>query len=71
MDVAGRFDRDAYLGRLAGEAFTQTEAENEVLLGDSGAKAERDRIYNSEKARFNENFLGTTTAGVSRSTGNF
>jgi hypothetical protein len=71
QDVAGRFERDAYLGRLAGEAFTRTEAEDEVLLGDSGAKAERDRIYNAERGRFNENFLGTTSAGVARSGGQF
>jgi hypothetical protein len=70
-DVASRLNRDQYLGRLAGEDFTQKEAENEVLLNDASAKAERDRIYNSEKARFDQNFLGTTPAGVARDTGSY
>lgn len=70
-DVASRVNRDQMLGRMAGEDFTQTEAENEVLLGDTTAKAERDRIYNAERARFNQNFLGTTAAGVAKSAGQF
>ncbi len=70
-DVASRLGRDQMLGRMAGENFTQTEAEDEVLVGDTTAKAERDRIYNTERARFSENYMGTTAAGVSRGSGNF
>lgn len=70
-DVASRLDRDQMLGRMAGEDFTQTEAENEVLLNDTTARAERDRIYNAERGRFSENYLGTTAAGVARGSGNF
>lgn len=70
-DVASRLNRDQFLGRLAGVDFTQKEAENEVLLNDTSAKAERDKIYGAEKGRFNQNFLGTTPTGVARDTGNF
>jgi len=70
-DVASRLNRDQFLGRLAGEDFTQREAENEVMLNDASAKAERERIYNAEKGRFNSNFLGTTPAGVARDTGSY
>jgi hypothetical protein len=70
-DVASRLGRDQFLGRLAGVDFTRTEAENEVLLNDTSAKAERDKIYNAEKGRFSQNFLATTPAGVARDTGNF
>jgi hypothetical protein len=70
-DVASRLGRDQFLGRLAGVDFTQKEAENEVLLNDTSAKAERDKIYGAEKGRFNQNFLGTTPAGVARDAGNF
>lgn len=69
--VASRLSRDQFLGRLAGEDFTQTEAENEVLVNDVKAKAERDRIYAAEKGRFNANYLPTTTAGLNRSNGNY
>jgi len=69
--VASRLPRDQMLGRMAGFDFTQKEAENEVLLNDTAARAEREKIYQTEKGRFNENFLGTTTAGVSRNTGQF
>lgn len=69
--VASRLPRDQMLARMAGFDFTQQEAENEVLLNDASAKAERDKIYKAEQGRFNENFLGTTTAGVSRNTGQF
>lgn len=70
-DVASRLDRDQFLGRLAGVDFTRKEAEDEVLVNDASAKAERERIYNAEKGRFGQNFLGTTPAGVARDTGNF
>lgn len=69
--VASRLPRDQFLGRLAGEDFTRTEAENEVLTNDVTAKAERDKIYNAEKGRFSSNYLPTTAAGMARDTGNF
>jgi hypothetical protein len=69
--VASRLPRDQFLGRLAGQDFTQTEAENEVLLDDSKAKAERDKIYKAEQGRFNENYLPTTTAALAKNPGNF
>lgn len=71
QSVASRLPRDQFLGRLAGENFTQNEAENEVLLNDTTAKAERDRIYNAERGRFQSNYLPTTSAGLARDTGNF
>lgn len=69
--VASRIGHDQFLGRLAGEDFTQTEAENEVLTNDTNAKAERDKIYNAEKGRFNANYLPTTQAGLTRDAGSF
>lgn len=69
--VASRLPRDQFLGRLAGVDFTQTEAENEVLVNDVKAKAERDKIYNAERGRFNSNYLPVTSAGLNRDTGNF
>lgn len=70
-DVASRLDRDQFLGRLAGEDFTQREAEDDVLLNNATAARERDRIYNAEEARFRQNYLPTTSAGLSRDGGNF
>jgi hypothetical protein len=69
--VASRIDRDQMLGRMAGFDFTQREAENEVLLNDTTAKAERDKIYNAERGRFQENFLGVTPAGVTKDSGTY
>jgi hypothetical protein len=69
--VASRLPRDQFLGRLAGQDFTQTEAENEVLTNDVQAKQERDKIYNAEKGRFSANYLPITQAGLARDTGNF
>lgn len=69
--VASRLPRDQFLGRLAGQDFTRTEAENETLLNDTTAKAERDKIYNAEKGRFNANYLPTTQAGLARDSGTF
>jgi hypothetical protein len=69
--VASRLPRDQMLARMAGFDFTQKEAEDEVLLNDVKAKQERDKTYGAERGRFNENFLGTTTAGVSRTTGQY
>jgi hypothetical protein len=66
QSVASRLGRDQFLGRLAGEDFTQTEAEDEVLLNDTRAKAERDRIYQAEKGRFSANYLPTTAAGMAK-----
>ncbi len=71
QSVASRLGHDQFLGRLAGEDFTQKEAEDETLLNDTTAKAERDRIYAAEKGRFSANYLPTTTAGLARNTGNF
>lgn len=70
-DVASRLQRDQMLGRMAGENFTQTEAENEVLLNDASAAAERDKIYAAEQGRFQQNYLPTTSAGLARGGGNF
>lgn len=64
--VASRLPHDQFLGRLAGVDFSRTDAENEVLLNDTSAKAERDRIYNAEKGRFNANYLPTTQAGLAK-----
>lgn len=71
QSIASRLPRDQFLGRLAGEDFTQTEAENETLLNDTTAKAERDKIYNAERGRFNANYLPTTQAGLARDSGNY
>lgn len=71
QSIASRLPRDQFLGRLAGENFTQTEAENETLLNDTSAKAERDKIYNAERGRFQANYLPTTSAGLNRNTGNY
>jgi len=69
--VASRIGRDQFLGRLAGEDFTQKEAENEVLLDDASAKAERDRIYSAEKGRFATNYLPTTQGALAKNTGSY
>lgn len=69
--VASRLPHDQMLARMAGFDFTQTEAENEVLLNDVKAKAERDKIYKAEQGRFNANYLPTTTAGLAKNTGSF
>lgn len=71
QSIASRLPRDQFLGRLAGEDFTQTEAENETLLNDTSAKAARDKIYNAERGRFQQNYLPTTSAGLNRDTGNY
>lgn len=70
-DVASRYQRDAFLGRLAGENFTRGEAEDELFLNDATAANERRRIYSAERARFNANYLPTTSAGLARGPGNF
>lgn len=70
-DVASRYDRDTFLGRLAGEDFTQREAEDELLLDDGKARAERDRIYQAERGRFQQNYLPATAASFSQGPGNY
>lgn len=69
QDVASRLGHDQFLGRMAGENFTQTEAENEVLMNNTSAKAERDKIYSAEQGRFKQNYMGTTQAGLASDTG--
>lgn len=69
--VAARYGRDSFLGRLSGENFTQTEAEDELLLDDAKAAQERARIYDQEQARFRQNYLPTTSAGLAKGPGNF
>lgn len=69
--VASRYNRDSFLGRLAGDDFTQGEAEDEVLLNDASAAAERSKIYDAEQGRFRQNFLPTTYSAMSKSSGNF
>lgn len=69
--VAARGQRDAFLGRLAGEDFTRTEAEDELLLNDGRAAQERARIYDAEQARFRQNYLPATSASFSKGQGNF
>lgn len=69
--VASRLPHDQMLARMARFDFTQTEAENEVLLDDTKAKAERDKVYKAEQNRFNENYLPTTQAGFSKGPGNY
>lgn len=69
--VSSRLGRDQFLGRLAGEDFTQGEAEDELFLDDAKAASERARIYDAERGRFNQNFLPTTSAGMAKGPGNF
>lgn len=69
QSVASRIGRDQFLGRMAGVDFTQKEAEDEVMLDDTAAKAERDRIYKAEQGRFASNYLPTTTAGLAKNNG--
>lgn len=70
-EVASRYGRDSFLSRLSGQDFTQTEAEDELLLNDAGAAAERAKIYDQEQARFRQNYLPTTSAGLAKGPGNF
>lgn len=67
--VASRLPRDQFLAHLAGVDFTQKDAENEVLLDDVSAKAERDKVYKAEQGRFASNYLPTTPAGLAKNNG--
>lgn len=58
-ELAGRQDRDTFLAGLNNQNLTATDQENELLLGDQAAKAQRLAAQNAEQARFKGNYLGT------------
>lgn len=68
-EVDSRMGRDQFLGRLAGEDFTRTEAEDELLLDDETAAEERRKIYREEMARFDQNYLPVADGAMSRDRG--
>lgn len=58
-DIAGRFEHEGFLARLAGMDLTLAEQEDAALLGDQRAEQQRKKVLTTETARFEENYLGT------------
>lgn len=61
-EVAQRSAMDQQLARSQGVKLSTTDEENESLLNDQNAAATRQKVYNTDQAQFNENFMSTNSA---------
>ena len=66
-DIAGRQEYEGFLARTAGTELTSADQENAALLGDQRAEQKRKKVLDTDKGRFEENYLGTQSS-LSRNT---
>lgn len=70
-DIAARQDYEGFLARTAGTELSQVDQENAALLGDQQAQKKREQVLNTDKGRFEENYLGTQTSLARNAAGKY
>lgn len=69
--VATRGDNESKLAALAGETLTREEQESEELLGNADVTKRRQKYQGQERSRFDQNYMGGTTALRRSGSGSF
>lgn len=70
-ELAGRQDRDQFLGGLSGVDFSAEDLEDELLFNNQQVGERRRKTQREESARFNQNYLSTETGLRTESAGQY